>query len=308
MHLTVIALGGNALLRRGQRPTFATQNRNTRLAAKSIVRYIDKYDCGIAITHGNGPQVGEELLRNESARESVAQLPLHILTAETQAFIGSMLESAIMSEARARRIDIKIATVLTHVVVDMDDPAFMKPSKPIGPFYDRGQLARALRSGRFDYVKTGGAFRRAVASPRPIEILELSLVKKLLDDGCVVICAGGGGIPVANVNGRMVGADAVIDKDLTTQLLANGIGADTMVILTDASRLYADYSDKRSGIKEARVADLERMVDSLEKGSIKPKVEACIRFIRNGGRAAYIGNLFMLNRIMDRTSGTMISA
>lgn len=306
MDIVVIALGGNAIMKRGELPIFSIQYENVKNAAKSIGNLISKNDIRLVITHGNGPQVGNELLRNEYASNNVPQLPLYILTAETQAFIGSMLESAMINELQRRKIKRRVSAVLTHVVVDSADAAFRKPSKPIGPFYSKDQLEKKLGEGKFDYVEQKGAYRRVVASPTPIEVIELDSIKGLLDGGDIVIAGGGGGIPVSK-SGRLIeGMDAVIDKDLTTQVLANELKADRMVILTDAEYVYRDQEQEDSMIKEIGTDELTGLIGSFQSGTIRPKVEACIRFVKNGGKEAYIGNLFKLTDILKGESGTRI--
>lgn len=302
----MLALGGNAILKRGEEASFSNQYKNVKESAKSIASLISRRKIKLVITHGNGPQVGEELLRNEYAGASVSPLPLHILTAETQAFVGSMLESAIANELKRKRVKIGVGVILTHVLVDAKDAAFSRPSKPVGPFYSKDELDGKLKEGKFDYVEQGGSYRRVVASPKPLEIMEIDAIRRLLDDGRVVIAGGGGGIPVAKSKNIIEGVSAVIDKDLTSQVIADELGADKLIILTDAEYVYRDYYDKDSKIIKIKAGELSKSLDSFQSGSIKPKVEACIKFIENGGKEAYIGNLFKLDDILERKSGTLI--
>ncbi len=303
----MIALGGNAILKRGEDATFPTQYKNVKNAAKSMVNLLSKEDIKLVITHGNGPQVGGELLRNEYAERQIPQLPLYVLTAETQAFIGSMLEAAMLNEMHRKTVDKRISAVLTHVLVDRHDKAFGRPTKPIGPHYSKKELERRLRCGRFDFVETGGAYRRVVPSPEPLEVIELESIRRMLDSGHIVIAGGGGGIPMAESKGAITGVDAVIDKDATSQLLASELKADKLIILTDAECLYMEYGNESSGIIDINAGDLKKMLGSFQGGTIKPKVEACIKFVENGGKEAYIGNLFKLTELLDRKSGTRIT-
>ncbi len=308
MDTILIALGGNAILKRGEEATFLNQYRNVENAAKSITSLLKKKDMRLVITHGNGPQVGDELLRGEYAADRMPQLPLHILTAETQAFIGSMLESALLNEMGRHSIKIDVSTVLTHILVDRNDGAFKTPSKPIGPHYSKKELEERLSVKEFDYVEHDGYYRQVVPSPMPIEVIELDSIRRLLDGGNVVIAGGGGGVPIARSENGIIGVDAVIDKDATSELLARELHADKMIILTDAEYLYTEYGKESSRVVYMSAAELEGIVGSLQNGTIKPKVEACIRFVNMGGKEAYIGNLFKLDEVLAGKSGTRIRA
>lgn len=303
----VIALGGNALLREGEEPTYANQMSNLGRAARQIAAVARNPSNMLLITHGNGPQVGEELLRNEYARAKVPMLPMHILNAETQASIGSMITSVLSGEFRKMSIRRNVATVLTHSVVDAADPAFRHPTKPVGPFYTRAQLAAELKRRHFSYVEERGMFRRVVPSPVPASVLEIPSITAMLSAGTVVIAGGGGGIPVIAKGASYQGVNAVIDKDRTAQLMANAVKADTMAILTDVDGLYSEYPKRKSIIKHISMAELERMLPSLEEGTMRPKAEACVRFIRRGGSSAFIGNLSQVSRILASRAGTLIT-
>jgi len=304
MRKIVIALGGNALLQRSEEPTYANQHKNIKRTASVIAKHIK--NCELVITHGNGPQVGDELIRNRYASSRVPPLPLYLLNAETQALIGSIFEIALQEELGQRGIEKEIVTVITHVVVDRNDRAFKTLKKQIGPFYNKRELQSELRKNRFMYVKTGGLFRRVVPSPRPKEVLEMESIKKLVKAGRYVISGGGGGIPLYRHGRNLVGVDAVIDKDLTTQLIASAINADTLIILTNVDCVYEKLSDKRSGIKNIKASELKKELKKFEEGTMKPKIDACIRFIEKGGNKAYIGNLFKFGDILKGRSGTEI--
>ncbi len=306
MKTFVVALGGNALLDFGEKPTFRVQYRNASMMARSLRPLLKRKDTRIAITHGNGPQVGDELLRNEFAKEEMPKLPLHALIAETQALIGTMLELALKRELAMMGSKREVVTLLTHVCVDGKDKAFDKPTKPVGPFYTRTQLEAELRRERFSFVRIKGRYRRVVASPEPLRIMEIDAVRALIQRNAIVIAAGGGGIPVIEERGLYKGVDAVIDKDLTSQLLASSLKADLLAILTNVGCVYMDYKNRKEPISKIRITELEASLDGFEEGTMQPKLRACTRFIENGGKEAYIGNLFQLESMLSGKSGTKI--
>lgn len=303
----VIALGGNALLQKGEGRTFESQKRNAEKTAKSIASAIANSNSRFILTHGNGPQVGDELLRNLHAQKDVKKLPMHILNAETQAFIGSMLELALNRELERLGSKKRFVTIITHVVVDEKDKAFGNPTKPVGPYYTPGELKAELKNGKFSYAKVNGGFRRTVASPQPLQIMELDSIKMLLDKGYGVICCGGGGVPVFRDGKNYKGADAVIDKDRTTQLLAKHLRADELDILTDIDEVYWDFGDRSSGISKVPAKKLKPRLGEFEPGTIRPKLEACVDFVLGGGNIARIGNLFMAKEVIKGKAGTSIT-
>lgn len=304
MKTLVIGLGGNALLDPSGKQSFATENRSIYHITKSIALVSKSTKFRILITHGNGSQVGDELMRNEHAEGSVPKLPFYLINAETQASIGTVIETSMRNSLNSLGISKEVCVVLSHVLVDKNDPAFEKPSKQIGPMYTIEELKDELKLDRFNYLKIGSKYRRVIASPKPVGILELKTIKYARGD--IVIACGGGGIPVIVDGKGIAGVSAVIDKDFSTQLLANSVGAETMVILTNAGCIYRDYKRKKGQIKNIAAKDLKKMLPDLEEGTIRPKAEACVRFIENGGREAYIGNALRLGRILNHTSGTRI--
>ena len=306
MKSIVIALGGNALVRHGEMPTFHAQYGNVVRAIRSISHIFSDSDLAVVITHGNGLQVGEEMLRGEYAKEKVPRLPLHALTAETQGLLGTMVQIAVMNELGRLKIRRPACTVLTHVLVNKGSKAFSEPTKPVGPAYSRRELEKELKAERFSYVEEGGGFRRVVASPDPKMIIEKDVIAKLLGEGSIVIACGGGGIPVVRERGGYGGVSAVLDKDLSTQVLASSIRADRMVMLTEADRVYADYANRAGPIDRIRASDLRKLVRTFESGTMRPKVRAAVGFIARGGSAAYIGNLFQFKDIVDGRAGTMV--
>jgi carbamate kinase len=298
---TVVALGGNALIRPGDRGTAAEQSARLREAASSLEPLLD--DPRLVITHGNGPQVGNELLRQERAADEVPPLPLYLAVAQTQAEIGAIIETELSPLARR-----PIACLLTHVVVAEDDPAFGRPTKPVGPYY-AAERARTLERER-GWTLVGEesrGWRRAVPSPAPLEIVELAQIRALLDAGTLPVACGGGGIPVVRRGGRIHGVDAVIDKDRASALLAAGLHADRLVILTDVAAVKRDYG--RAGeaeVRELSLADAEKLIPELAEGSMRPKVEAAVMVARAGGETI-IAALDRLEDALAGRAGTRIS-
>jgi carbamate kinase len=277
---TVVALGGNALIRAGDRGTAAEQSARLRETAEALGPLLR--DGQVVITHGNGPQVGHELLRQERAAEEVPPLPLYLAVAQTQAEIGSMIETELGPAA-----DRPISCLLTHVVVAEDDPAFERPTKPIGPFYSSEQ-ARALEAERgWQLVEElGRGWRRAVPSPTPLEVVELEQIKALLAAGAVPVACGGGGIPVVRRGDRLQGVDAVIDKDRASAVLAAALGAERLLILTDVPAVKRWFgTPAEEEIRELTPEQAEQLLIDLAEGSMRPKVEAAIATARSGGEA-----------------------
>jgi carbamate kinase len=289
--LTVIALGGNALMQPGERGTAAEQRANLAATFRAIGPLVR--DGTVVVTHGNGPQVGNELLRQELASAEAPPLPLYLAVAQTQAEIGALIAAEL--EPAARR---PVAVVLTRVLVDEADPAFQSPTKPVGPFYDAGR-AKALEEERGWTVKedAGRGWRRVVPSPRPQAVLELDSVRTLLDESVIVVAAGGGGIPVVARNGRHDGIDAVIDKDHASALLALGLGAERLVILTQVAAVYEGFeSGERRALEELVPGRDDELLEGLPAGSMRPKVEAAFRFVSETGGEALITSAEALER------------
>jgi carbamate kinase len=281
--LTVLALGGNALLGPGQRGTAAEQRANLRMtlgACRDLLR-----GGAVVVTHGNGPQVGNELLRQELAREEAPPLPLYLAVAQTQAEIGAL----IAAELRAV-VEEPAVVVVTHVLVDEADPAFGDPTKPVGPFYSE-ERARELRREREWALRedSNRGWRRVVPSPRPLRVVEIDAVRTLLGAGALVVSVGGGGIPVVERGGAYDGVEAVIDKDHASALLATELGADRLVILTQVPAVYRNFeSDERTRVAELRPGRDDAILAELADGSMRPKVEAAFDFVRATGGEALI--------------------
>ncbi len=283
--LTVLALGGNALLRKGERGTAAEQRANLRHTLAAVAEVFAS--GSVVVTHGNGPQVGNELLRQEAGAGEAPQLPLWLAVALTQGEIGSLL----VAELRAR-LGRDATAVLTHVEVDPDDPAFATPTKPVGPFYDQGEAARLREERGWALAEDAGrGFRRLVASPEPKAVVELDSVRALVESGAVVVAAGGGGIPVVRREERLEGADAVVDKDLASALLAEALGADRLVILTQVPAVYRGFGTaNEAAAAELRPGRDDAILEELAAGSMRPKVDAAFKFVRSTGGQALITN------------------
>ena len=282
--LTVLALGGNALLGPGERGTAAEHRANLAATFAAVAPLLAGE---VVLTHGNGPQVGNELLRQELAAAEAPPLPLWVAVAQTQAEIGTLVAAEL-----SPLVDRPVAVVATHVVVDPADPAFGAPTKPVGPYYDSAR-AQELESERGWTLRedAGRGWRRVVPSPRPLEIVELEAVRTLLGAGEVVVAAGGGGIPVVRRGGGFDGIDAVIDKDHASALLAVGLGAERMVILTQVPGVYRQLptnAEPAEPIAELRPDRDAALVDDLPAGSMRPKVEAAFAFVKQTGGEALV--------------------
>lgn len=296
----VVALGGNALLERGQPLDAEVQRRNVQRAARALAPVAAEHE--LVITHGTGPQVGLLALQSEAYRD-VAPYPLDVLGAESEGMIGYLIEEDLRNELPGR----DIATLLTQVLVDADDPAFARPSKPIGPVYAEAEAHRLASARGWSVGPDGVHWRRLVPSPEPRRILEMRAIELLVAAGITVICAGGGGIPVVRDAAEALrGVEAVIDKDLSAALLATGLNADAFVSLTDVDAVYEGWgTTKAKPIRQASAARLRTM--RFAPGSMGPKVEAACRFVEAGGNIAAIGALDDLARILRKEAGTRVT-
>jgi carbamate kinase len=301
--LTVVALGGNALMRPGERGTAAEQRANLRETCKALRPLLGEGD--LVVTHGNGPQVGNELVRQERAADEVPPLPLYLAVAQTQAEIGALIESELAAVANR-----PVACQLTHVRVDDEDPGFEAPTKPVGPFYSEEQ-ARRLEAER-GWVVAGDAgrgWRRVVPSPEPLEIVELEAVRTLLAAGTIAVACGGGGIPVSSRNGPLSGLDAVIDKDRASSLLAISLGAERLVILTDVDAVCRGWNTpEQEELRELDLGAAEALLPELAAGSIAPKVEASVAFARATGHDALITSAVSLGDALAGRAGTKVTS
>jgi len=305
----VIALGGNAILRRGQSGTAEEQLANLRATAEQIAEIIAA-DWRVILTHGNGPQVGNILLQNEEARHVVPPMPLDVCGAESQGQIGYLLQRALQDALRVRGMKHPVATVVTMVVVDENDPAFQQPTKPIGPCYSEARARELMeRKGYIMKQDTSRGWRRVVPSPEPKRICEREAIRGLVELGVVTIACGGGGIPVVVRGDRLVGVEAVIDKDLASQRLASELGADVLLILTDVDGVAVNWQrpDQRfitsMTVQEARKYQAE---GHFPPGSMGPKVEAAVRFVSGGGERAVICSIESALAGLEGKAGTTI--
>ena len=297
----VIALGGNALLRRGQPLSAENQLDNIRRAAEQLARVAQEHD--LVVTHGNGPQVGLLALQ-AAAYTAVAAYPLDVLGAETEGMIGYLLEQELANRLPATR---QVATLLTRVEVDPRDPAFSHPTKPIGPVYTAEQAARVAAEKHWTMAPDGTGQRRVVASPQPLRVLGLEPIRWLLEHRALVIAAGGGGIPVVRgADGHSLqGIDAVIDKDLCSSVLARELQADVLVIVTDVPAVYLDWGlPTQRALTQVTPQELAR--HSFAQGSMGPKVEAACRFALATGRRAVIGSLDQIEDMLAGRAGTQV--
>jgi carbamate kinase len=297
----VIALGGNALLRRGEPLEAEVQRRNLLAATAAALAPIARRH-EVVITHGNGPQIGLLALQ-AAAFKDVAPYPLDVLGAESEGMIGYLMEQALANALPGR----EMATLLTQVEVDPSDPAFANPTKPIGPVYGEAEFRRLAACTDWAFVPDGGGFRRAVPSPEPRRIREINVIKLLLHAGMIVICAGGGGIPVTvDDAGALRGVEAVIDKDLSAALLATAVEADFLLLLTDVPAVWTCWP-RTAGTPIGRVEPAALRRYAFEPGSMAPKVEAACRFVEQTGRVAAIGAVEDAEAILAGGAGTIVS-
>ena len=298
----VAALGGNALLQRGQPMTAQTQRVNVKRAAQALATIAKNNE--LIITHGNGPQIGLLALQG-LAYDKVESYPMDVLNAETEGMIGYMIEQELSNLLPPER---SVASLLTMVEVAADDPAFSNPSKPIGPLYERAEALRLAKTHSWTIGRDGDLFRRVVASPQPKRIIEIQPIRWLLEKNCIVICAGGGGIPILNdAEHRLVGVEAVIDKDHCSSLLAQQLNADILLLLTDVAAVYKDWrTNQQQAIKQATPAALRQL--ELAAGSMAPKVEAACEFVEKSAKIAGIGSLQEAAAVLAGMAGTTVAS
>lgn len=297
----VVALGGNALLRRGEPMTADNQRANIRIATEQIAKIHPGNE--LVIAHGNGPQVGLLSLQ-AAAYTQVSPYPLDVLGAETEGMIGYIIEQEL---GNLLDFEVPFATLLTQVEVDANDPAFKNPTKPIGPVYSKAEAEKLAAEKGWAIAPDGDKYRRVVASPRPKRIFEIRPIKWLLEKSSIVICAGGGGIPTMyGEDGKLKGIEAVIDKDLCSSLLATQLDADLLVIATDVNAAFIDYGKPtQKAIGQAHPDEIEKL--GFAAGSMGPKVQAACEFARKTGKTAVIGSLSDIEAIVQGSAGTRIS-
>jgi len=308
----LVSLGGNAILKHGQKGTAEEQAVNVQNTAKHLVALLRRGER-IALTHGNGPQVGNILLQNEIAKSTLPPMPLDVCGAESQGMIGYMLQRALSSELESGGPKLAVVTIVSQTLVDAEDPAFRNPTKPVGPFYSANE-AKQLRESKGWHVvsDSGRGYRRVVPSPTPLDILEKETIIRLFETGTVVISVGGGGVPVIREkNGTIRGVEAVLDKDRTAALLATTLGVETLLILTDVEKVFVNYGkpDQRA-LDRVTVQECKKYLSESQfpEGSMGPKIESAVSFLSgSSGRRVVIASLEMAEEALKGTAGTTIT-
>jgi len=311
MKTAIVALGGNALLRGNQKGTIQEQIQNATDTLQHVVNLLDE-GYNLVITHGNGPQVGNILMRNDAGEEKygIPQMPLDVCVADSQGGIGYMLEQVMLNVLRKKGIERPIATLVTQVEVDPQDPAFANPTKQVGKIYSKEEADRLAKEKGWIFKpspKIPGGWRRVVPSPKPKRIVNLPAIKDLIDKGYIVIAVGGGGVPVARrQDGTLYGVEAVIDKDRASSVLAADIKADAFYILTDVPYVYINFNTpEQKALEQLTVSQALKYMEqgAFGEGDMKPKIEACINYINSGGKMAIITEA---SKLYDKSFGTKI--
>lgn len=308
--IALIAFGGNAILLEHQRGLQSEQMKNAQSAAQLMVHVVRKgYE--LILVHGNGPQVGNLLIQMEESVTKVPPFSLEVCDAMTEGSMGYMLEKAIINELRKNSVDKEVATLVTQVVVDRDDPAFENPTKPVGPFYSRYRAQIIVRERKCKIIEDAGrGYRRVVPSPKPIDVVSKYVIRDLVRSGKIVITAGGGGIPVIiNDNGLFQGVEAVIDKDYAASLIAQEAKADLFIILTNVDRVYLNFGKPdQEGIADITVEQAQEYLaqGQFPPGSMGPKIQATIEYIQNGGKEVLITSANYLKAALINRAGTKI--
>lgn len=307
----VVALGGNAILQRGEQGIFEEQLENVYHTAEQLAEMVLSGEWRIVITHGNGPQVGNILLQQEAAKGVVPPMPMDVCGAESQGLIGYMIQQALHNILEVKgRGDIPIVTVVTQVLVEKSDPAFRNPTKPVGPFYSEAEAHRLQGKKGWHVVEDAGrGWRRVVPSPDPKAILERDSIRILVKNRAIVVASGGGGIPVIKEDGKLQGVEAVIDKDLAGERLAQDVDADVFLILTDVDKVRINYGKPNEQPLDRMTAEEAKRYlaeGHFAKGSMEPKVRAAVRFVEAGGERAVIAALNQARAALEGKAGTQI--
>ena len=314
MKTAVIAIGGNAILRAGEPPTLENQLRNVATTARAIADVIQR-GWDVVITHGNGPQVGDIILRNELTKDKINPMSMDVCVAQSQGQIGYMLQMALNSEFASRSTNKIAVSLITEVLVSEDDPAFKNPTKPIGKYYSEEEAKQLEAEKGWPMVldKKRGGYRKVVASPEPIAIVESKPVRRLIfggrDQSEVVIACGGGGVPVILKDGRYVGVEAVVDKDLAAALLANSIKETTFIIATDVEHVFADFNKPtQRPLKKVTLSQITGFYNAgqFPPGSMGPKVLAAMKFLKGGGEQVIITSIENMLESIEHGAGTHI--
>jgi carbamate kinase len=306
--IVLVAMGGHAFMQRGEKGSIEEHERNAARIAALLMTLVER-DYYICVTHGNGPQVGNLLVQQELSRAEVPPLPLDVLVAMTEGSLGYILQQSLLNELRKRQTKRYVVTVVTQVVVDEDDPAFENPTKPIGPFLTREEAIRRRDELGWKVKEDAGrGWRRLVASPVPQRVIQRHMIRDAVRQGHIVVASGGGGIPVKKQrDGQYAGLEAVIDKDLTSSVLATDVGAALLVILTAVPQVYVRYGEpEQRALGAVTLEEVERLHGEghFPPGSMGPKIEAVIRFLKAGGRRALITNPESLPLAIEGRAGT----
>ena len=304
----VIALGGNSLIKKGEKPTISNQFKNAKKTMEYLVPLIKNHK--VVITHGNGFQVGNILIRVEESLGKAYSIPLEVCVAESQGELGYMIEQSLQNTLAKNKIKTPVVSILTQVLVDKKDPAFKDPTKPIGPFYTKSQAQKLMNKGFKLVEQIGRGWRKVVASTKPISIDDIKIIDLLLKNKTIVIAAGGGGVPIIKEKGKIThGVPAVIDKDLASACLANSIKAKTLIILMSEPSAYLNYKKKnQKPIRSLNIKEASKLLKEghFPKGSMGPKIEAAIQFIKNGGNNVIITSSNNIQKALIGKSGTVI--
>ncbi len=311
-NVAVLAFGGNAIIRRGQSGDIHTQFANTRKVLEGVVDLVAA-GKGLIIVHGNGPQVGAELVRSQMASHEVPELPLGVLVADTEGGMGYMIQQSLQNVLWKHRLKRPVVTILTQVVCSKDDPRLQQPSKPVGRFFSEAEARRLMQEKGWCMKEDAGrGWRLVVPSPRPLHIVEHKTISMLVDAGVIVIAGGGGGIPiVVEENGDFEGLDVVVDKDFTASLIARNVGADTLIIATDIRKVALNFgTPHQRDLDRLTLQEAEHYFQEghFPPGSMGPKIEASIEFLRHGGKQVIIASPDQLADALQGKAGTVIGA
>ncbi len=306
--IALVAMGGHAFMLPGEKGTFEEHMQNAEEISRKLMHLVDR-DYDLVITHGNGPQVGNLLLMTELTGSQVPPMPLDVLVAQTEGSLGYILQQALLNQIARTRREKRVVTVVSQVVVDRDDPAFMKPSKPIGPFLSREEAEKRKQELGWEIMDDAGrGWRRVVPSPVPKEVVQHRIIRDAVRAGHIVIACGGGGVPVLRrQDGTLEGVEAVIDKDLTSAVLAGQVGADLLVILTDVPSVFLDWGKPtQRPLGAVTVGEMENYAreGQFAKGSMEPKVRAVLNFLSSGGKRGLITSPEKLDEALEGRAGT----
>jgi len=307
--VVLIAMGGHAFMQKDETGTIEDQERNAERIAELLVTLVER-GYHLVITHGNGPQVGNLLIQHEQCRDDVPAMPLDVLVAMTEGSLGYILQQSLLNQLRKKEIKRYVVTVVTQVIVDEHDPAFKQPNKPIGPFLSKDEAERRQKEWDWKIIedKQRGGWRRLVPSPRPLRVIQRHMIADAARAGHIVVACGGGGIPVKRgENGEYGGIEAVVDKDLTSSVLAANIGASLMIVLTAVPQVYINFGKpNQEALSAVTLEEIERLQEEghFPAGSMGPKIEAVIHFLKEGGRRALITDPEHLPQAMEGRGGT----